>query len=119
MRSNRPYIVVNTGPWMFPVRKVVLPAGAIERIDLDNQKIVTRLTKNQIRDSPELDETTDFRSETYRTQLGEYYDPYVRSDNPRSSEDGGPSWAPRYSSVRGIHSGPEAHAGVVGWYRRW
>jgi hypothetical protein len=71
------YIVVDTGPWIFG-RKVVLPAGTIERIDLDNEKIVTRLTKDQIKDSPELDETLDFRSEAYRSQLGEYYDPYVR-----------------------------------------
>jgi hypothetical protein len=70
------YIVVDTGPWIFG-RKVVLPAGAIERLDLDNEKILVRLTKDQIKDSPELDET-DYRSEEYRTKLGTYYDPYVR-----------------------------------------
>jgi hypothetical protein len=70
------YIVVDTGPWIFG-RKVVLPAGAIERIDLDNEKIAVRLTKDQIKDSPELDETGDFRSQEYRTKLGNYYSPYV------------------------------------------
>ena len=69
------YIVVDTGPWIFG-RKVVLPAGAIERLDLDNEKILVRLTKDQIKDSPELDET-DYRSEEYRTKLGTYYDPYM------------------------------------------
>ena len=45
------YIVVDTGPWIFG-RKVVLPAGAIERIDLDNRTISVRLTKDQIKESP-------------------------------------------------------------------
>lgn len=71
------YIVVDTGPWIFG-RKVILPAGVIERIDLDNEKIQVRLTKDQIKSSPELDESTDFRSDEYRTELGSYYDPYVR-----------------------------------------
>ena len=71
------YVVVDTGPWIFG-RKVVLPAGAIETIDLDNQKVVVRLTKDQIKGSPELDETTDFHSDEYRSSLGDYYDPYVR-----------------------------------------
>ena len=44
------YIVVDTGPWIFG-RKVVLPAGVIERIDLDNQQIELRLTKDQIKSS--------------------------------------------------------------------
>jgi hypothetical protein len=38
---------------------------------------VVRLTKDQIKSSPELDETTDFLSEEYRSRLGSYYDPYV------------------------------------------
>jgi hypothetical protein len=45
------YIVVDTGPWIFG-RKVVLPAGSIETIDLDNRKVSVRLTKDQIKDSP-------------------------------------------------------------------
>ncbi len=84
------FIVVDTGPWIFGP-KVVLPAGAIERIDLDNRtievrltkdqikdSIEVRLTKDQIKDSPELDASTDYRSENYRTELGSYYDPFVR-----------------------------------------
>jgi hypothetical protein len=70
------YIVVDTGPWIFG-RKVVLPAGVIERIDLENEKVLVRLTKDQIKDSPELDESTDYRSDEYRSQLGGYYGPYV------------------------------------------
>jgi hypothetical protein len=71
------YVVVDTGPWIFG-RKVVLPAGAIEAIDLDNHKVVVRLTKDQIKGSPELGEGSDYRSDEYRLTLGSYYDPYVR-----------------------------------------
>jgi hypothetical protein len=71
------YIVVDTGPWIFG-RKVVLPAGVIERLDLDNKKIEVRMTKDQIKSSPELGDSTDFRSDAYRTEVGTYYDPYVR-----------------------------------------
>ena len=71
------YIVVDTGPWIFG-RRVVLPAGAIERIDLDNEKVQVRLTKDQIKNSPELRDTDDYRSEQYRTELGTYYDPFIR-----------------------------------------
>jgi hypothetical protein len=69
-------IVVDTGPWIFG-RKVVLPAGAIEQLDLDEENVVVRLTKDQIKASPELDDTMDYRSEEYRSRLGSYYDPYM------------------------------------------
>jgi hypothetical protein len=35
------------------------------------------LTKDQIKSSPELDTTEDYRSEEYRSQVGGYYGPYV------------------------------------------
>ena len=70
------YIVVDTGPWILG-RKVVLPAGAIERIDLDNKKVEVRFTKEQIKNSPEFDTATDdYRSEAYRQQVGTYYADY-------------------------------------------
>jgi len=71
------YLIVDTGPWIFG-RKVVLPARAVEAIDLDNRKVVVRLTKDQSKGSPELDDSTDFRSDEYRSSLGSYYDTYVR-----------------------------------------
>lgn len=69
------YIVVDTGPWILG-RKVLLPAGVIERIDLDTREVQVRLTKDQIKNAPELDEVTDFRSDTYREQVGTYYSTY-------------------------------------------
>jgi hypothetical protein len=65
------YLVVDTGPWIFG-KKVVLPAGVIERIDVDEERVVVSLTKEQIKDSPEYDANT-YRSDDYRTRLGSYY----------------------------------------------
>jgi hypothetical protein len=70
------FIVVDTGPWIFG-RKVVLPAGAIERIDLDSKKVEVRLTKDQIKNSPEYDADEDYKSAAYRDRVGTYYGSYV------------------------------------------
>jgi hypothetical protein len=65
-------IVVDTGPWIFG-RKVILPAGTIARVDDADEKVYVDLTKDQIKDSPELDETTTWEDPAYRDRLGSYY----------------------------------------------
>ena len=72
--TGRAHIVVDTGPWIFG-RKVAIPAGTIERIDVDDKKIFVGLTKDQIKDSPEYDPARF--DEDYRMRLGTYYDPYL------------------------------------------
>ena len=66
------YLVVDTGPWIFG-KKVLLPAGVIDRVDLDAETVFVRRTKDEIKNAPEFDENT-FRDESYRTELGSYYD---------------------------------------------
>jgi hypothetical protein len=70
------YIVVDTGPWIFG-KKVLLPAGTVERIDSTEEKVYLTLTKDQIKDSPEFDEKT-YRDEPYRKSVGDYYSPMTR-----------------------------------------
>src|SRR5262245_32205179 len=65
------FIVVDTGPWIFG-KKVLLPAGVIERVDPDEQQIVVTLTKDQIKNAPEFDEMR-FTDEAYRSEVGGYY----------------------------------------------
>lgn len=65
-------IVVDTGPWIFG-RKVLLPAGCIERVDVDDEKVYVDLTKDQIKDSPELNEGSTWSDPTYRENVGTYY----------------------------------------------
>ena len=54
----------------------MIPAGAIEMIDLDKRKVFVRLTKEQIRNSPAYDESLH-NDEKHRTDLGTYYGPMI------------------------------------------
>ena len=65
------FIVVDTGPWIFG-KKVMLPAGVIDRVDTAAEKIYVSRTKEQIKDSPEFD-SEHYRDDAYRSELGGYY----------------------------------------------
>jgi hypothetical protein len=69
------YLVIDTGPWIFG-RKVIIPAGAVTHVDLDEQRVYLDLTQDQIRESPEFDPTLGVEDE-YLDQLGGYYGPYL------------------------------------------
>jgi hypothetical protein len=72
------HLVVDTGPWIFG-RKVLLPAGVVERIDTAEKKVYVDRTKDQIKDAPEYDQTVD--DAQYRERLGGYYaDTYSTPD---------------------------------------
>jgi hypothetical protein len=65
------YVVVDTGPWIFG-KKVLLPAGVIDRVDTNGQRVYVHRTKDQIQNAPEFDETT-YTDPTYRSEIGTYY----------------------------------------------
>ncbi len=65
------FLVVDTGPWIFG-KKVMLPAGVVDRVDYDTQTVFVDRTKDEIKNAPEYDEAS-FAEEGYRTQLGTYY----------------------------------------------
>ena len=65
------YIVVDTGPWIFG-RRVMLPAGTVEQVNIDEETIYLDLTKDQIKNSPPLD-AMDSSGARYRDELGGYY----------------------------------------------
>ncbi|HEX9853963.1 MAG TPA: PRC-barrel domain-containing protein [Acidimicrobiia bacterium] len=65
------YIVVDTGPWIFG-KKVLLPAGLIEAIDLDEEIVYVDRTKEEIKKAPELPEGS-FRDDAYRVDIATYY----------------------------------------------
>ena len=69
--TERSCLVVDTGPWIFG-RKVMIPAGTIERVDHDGRKVFVSLTKDQIKDSPEFDDAL-MNDDEYRARLGDYY----------------------------------------------
>ncbi|MEX2204438.1 MAG: hypothetical protein WD965_10165, partial [Actinomycetota bacterium] len=88
-------IVVDTGPWIFG-RKVVIPAGTIERVDVENAKVYVGMTakvyvgmtKDQIKNSPEFDPDRGWKDEEYRGRLGEYYGQRRPANRGDTSEGG-------------------------------
>jgi hypothetical protein len=64
------YVVVDTGPWILG-KKVMIPAGLIERVDPDEEKVWVAATKDEIKSAPELDGRLD--DAAYRDELGSYY----------------------------------------------
>lgn len=77
---GRSFLVIDTGPWIFG-KKVLIPAGVIERIDVDDRKVFVAQTKDQIRNAPEFDETR-FRDPAYQDELGVYYSSTYASGRP-------------------------------------
>jgi len=65
------YVVVDTGPWIFG-KKVLLPAGVIDRVDVNDQRVFVHRTKEQIQNAPEFDESR-YTDDTYRSEIGTYY----------------------------------------------
>lgn len=65
------FLVLKTGPWIFG-KRVMLPAGVVSGVDTEQRKVFVDLTKDQIKSSPEFDEST-FRGSEYRDQLETYY----------------------------------------------
>jgi hypothetical protein len=67
------YLVIDTGPWIFG-KKVMLPAGIVQRVDMAEDKIFVNRTKDEIKNAPEFDESM-IDDVSYRGQLGSYYGP--------------------------------------------
>jgi hypothetical protein len=74
------YVVVDTGPWIFG-RKVMLPAGTVERVDWDDESVYVDRTKDQIKDSPDLDENL-LTDPSERDRVGTYYGGTYDERNP-------------------------------------
>jgi hypothetical protein len=66
------YLVVDTGPWIFG-KKVLLPAGVVDRVDPESETVYVSRAKEEIKNAPEYDEQRGFADEDYRSRLGEHY----------------------------------------------
>ena len=72
--AGRQQVVVDTGFWIFG-KKRLIPAGAIKQINHSDEKVLVGLTKEQIKQAPDFDETRR-DEEDFRTTHERYYDPY-------------------------------------------
>src|SRR3954462_10953198 len=69
--AGESYLVVDTCGTIFS-KRVVLPAGVVERIDRDASTIYVDRAKDEIKQAPEFDEER-FESAGYREELGPHY----------------------------------------------
>jgi hypothetical protein len=65
------YLVVDTGRWIFG-KKILIPAGMVERVDRDEEKVYVARTKDELAQAPEFDQDR-YREPGYREQLSAYY----------------------------------------------
>ena len=94
---GKSFIIVDTGPWIFG-RKVMLPAGVIDRVDESDEKVWVNRTKEQIKDSPEYD-VSKISDAGYHNEVGATTAPAVprtatstttSSPSPRANSKGAP-----------------------------
>jgi hypothetical protein len=64
-------LVVDTGPWILG-KKVMLPAGVVSGIDVDDERVKVDRTKDEIKGAPELDEQL-LRDDAYQEALTRHY----------------------------------------------
>jgi hypothetical protein len=66
------YLIIDTGPWIFG-KKVLLPAGIVDRTDLDAETVYVNRTKDEIKNAPEFDDDMLRDDLQYRERVGGYY----------------------------------------------
>lgn len=66
------YLVVDTGVWIFG-KHVLLPAGTVRQVDLDEKKVYVDLDKEQIKSSPEFDKDHHLGNPEFFESTGEHY----------------------------------------------
>jgi hypothetical protein len=65
------YLVVGAGPPIFG-RKVLLPAGAVTRVDSGERKVFVARTRREIKGAPRFD-AARHRDKAYHAEVGGYY----------------------------------------------
>jgi ribosomal 30S subunit maturation factor RimM len=65
------WIVVDTGFWIFG-KKRMIPAGAIESVDLDERRLRVALSKEEVKNAPDYDKAREFQ-DSYRKEMDNYY----------------------------------------------
>jgi hypothetical protein len=71
-------LLIDTGTWLTSHR-VVVPIGAVDRVDHEARRIHVDRTKNQVKDAPPYDADT-FDADDYRQRLADYYTESYRSE---------------------------------------
>ena len=70
--SGGGHLVVDPGVAMPLGRQLLVPAGLVERVDIDEQRVFVRAYQEQIKSAPEFDKTRPL-DEQSRSTLGDYF----------------------------------------------
>jgi hypothetical protein len=70
-QAGENYLVVDTGPWIFG-KRVLLPAGIVDRIDTAAEKVFVNRSRDEIKNAPEYDPNQG-AIDPYRQEVGAYY----------------------------------------------
>lgn len=65
------FLVVDAGGWIFG--KLLIPAGAVTRIDRDRRTLHLNLSREQIEDAPQFLPDQHSADREYREEIVEYY----------------------------------------------
>jgi hypothetical protein len=66
-------LVVDTGFWIFG-KKRLLPAGVVERVDADEEKVHLSVSKDEVKAAPDYDEARHGDA-SFHDEIGGYFDP--------------------------------------------
>ena len=67
------HMVVDTGFWIFG-KKRLIPAGIVQRIDVNDEKVYIGMTKDEVKSAPDYDE----QQRDDQDQYDNYYEPFGR-----------------------------------------
>ena len=67
------HMVVDTGFWIFG-KKRLIPAGVVQRIDVNDEKVYISMTKEEVKSAPDFDE----QQRDYQDEYDTYYEPFGR-----------------------------------------
>jgi hypothetical protein len=72
--TDSAHLVVDTGWWIFG-KKRLIPAGAVDRIDVHEEKVWIKLTKEQVKDAPDWNGVTHDDDPMFHDVYDTYYGP--------------------------------------------
>jgi len=72
------HMVVDTGFWIFG-KKRLIPAGVVQRVDVNDEKVYIAMTKDEVKSAPDYDD----QQRDLQDQYDSYYEPFGR----RADED--------------------------------
>jgi hypothetical protein len=70
--TDRQYLVVDTGFWIFGKKRLV-PAGVVQTVDHPDRKVFVGMTKDQIKSAPDYDEAMTTYDDAYYDKYSTYY----------------------------------------------